>query len=440
MWHAVQADVAELTEQPHTALTDLRLWAAGTPTWAEKAWTNLVSMLPVHDRWDIWVNWYEAVREGRTAWPGLKDIALENLEIEICTVPRELWDIEPLAANEAISHKIADAHVSVISPQGPGPRFELARSGQIVPLEYWEYDGSGNIPKRINSFLPLVRRAADDLLATLSPNDSHFLRRDVTDYLVAVNRTVDRIDWSQVYGLGLFVENAAAAADRAIGDRLIPPLEDPALAALESLRTLHSNLIMASGEGRALQEEADALRLTREQQQTLREDARYVADDLKNASDVAAPAAAATVARAAEQIGQGPHPERGSEFGLATIANLSIVLVSAATLASFVPVGATVAGVPGGLAGASVAWIGYEGLKKSKIYANATAALGGKYDELSKFGNDAVHARLVSLAPFRRFVRENEAPLRRIAKSTPRLHWMLRYIDFVVRSESERGS
>ena len=45
--------------------------------------------------------------------------------------------------------------------------------------------------------------------------------------------------------------------------------------------------------------------------------------------------------------------------------------------------------------------------------------------------------RLIALAPFRRFVRANEEPLRRIAQNSTQLRWALRYIDFIVRTNED---
>ena len=104
------------------------------------------------------------------------------------------------------------------------------------------------------------------------------------------------------------------------------------------------------------------------------------------------------------------------------------------------PRGVAVAGADGAVMGGGAAWIGYESLKKSGVYANATAALGRKDDESARIGGEVLYAQLLApLAPFRRFVRDNEAPLRRIAKNTSRLRWMLRYIDFIMKPVTERG-
>lgn len=110
-----------------------------------------------------------------------------------------------------------------------------------------------------------------------------------------------------------------------------------------------------------------------------------------------------------------------------------------ATLASFAPIGLGVGGTVGLAVGGGVAWVGFEGLKKSATYANGTAALGPRYDALQKTADEAFRARLVALATFRRFARDSEAPLRRIAENTSRLRWMLRYIDFIMKPDGERG-
>jgi hypothetical protein len=89
------------------------------------------------------------------------------------------------------------------------------------------------------------------------------------------------IAWGTVFGLGVMLESAAEAARRKIEDRLQPPLEDAAQAALDAILTLHGPLILATAEGRELAEAADNIRLTREEQAELRDNAQAVATELK---------------------------------------------------------------------------------------------------------------------------------------------------------------
>ena len=229
------------------------------------------------------------------------------------------------------------------------------------------------------------------------------------------------------------LENAAAAMKRKIDDRLLPSLEDAAQSALDSLLTLHGPLILATGEGRELQEQADRLRMTREEQLRLRGDAEVLALELLQSPDLIEPEVAGTVVQAIQAIGEGRFPERGAVFGFATIKNVVIVVLSGAALAAFLPAGVALAGTLGGLATAGPAWVGYESLKKSKIFAAATTALAEKFDQLIGGGEAKLAQRLTSLAPFKPFVGANEDALRRIATNTRQFRWILPYIDFVVR-------
>jgi hypothetical protein len=122
-------------------------------------------------------------------------------------------------------------------------------------------------------------------------------------------------------------------------------------------------------------------------------------------------------------------------YGLATVKNLTIVLVSAAMVAV---VGTTVAGMVGPAAGAGATWLSLESLKKSKVFQSTTSSLGTEIDRLLELGEATVRERLIAMASFRRFVLANERPLRQIAESTSALRWMLPYIDLVVERRGER--
>jgi hypothetical protein len=112
--------------------------------------------------------------------------------------------------------------------------------------------------------LPLVREAVEDLAARIGPNDNAFpeLARILARYRSAIASSEQAISWGLVWGLGVRLEETAAAAERQI-DRLTPALEDAAHAALQAWRTLHAPLILATAEGRELQGQADELRMTR---------------------------------------------------------------------------------------------------------------------------------------------------------------------------------
>ena len=192
-----------------------------------------------------------------------------------------------------------------IPPQGAGPHFTIGATGQIALAPPPELDAAGNDIGRIRQFLPLVRRVADDLAQAINTNQFAVLSRNLGDYRAAIAADASEIAWGVVFGLGVRLANAADAAQRQIEDRLLPPLEDPAQEALQSLRMLHGSLIMATSEGRELEEQADRLQMTREQQSALRADTVAIAAELHRAAEVIEPQADQVVTEAAEVIGEG---------------------------------------------------------------------------------------------------------------------------------------
>jgi formylglycine-generating enzyme required for sulfatase activity len=209
-------------------------------------------------------------------------------------------------------------------------------------------------------------------------------------------------------------------------------MEDAPHAALQAWRTLHAPLILATAEGRELQEQADQLRMTRAEQSALREDAKAVAEALRRADDISEPETAEVVTQAAEAIGQGRHPERGTVFGIATIKNTAIVLVGAAVVAA-------PTALVGGLVGVGLTMAAWETAKHTPFYVAALKALGADMHQLIERGGPEAERLIHRLAPFRAFVRANQEPLRRIAGSTPQLRWMTAYVDFVVRTDTDQG-
>ena len=313
--------------------------------------------------------------------------------------------------------------------QGAGPHFAIAPSGRIAQASPSTIDAVGNDTRRITQLIDLVRQTTDDLALTLRRSSNTFpeLLRDLNAYRSALSHEVSDVPWGLVWGLGVKLEEAAAAAERKIEDRLSPPLEDAALSSLQSLRALHAPLILATAEGRELQEQADLMSMTREEQSALRSDAAAFSLSLEQSTNLIEQEASDIISEAATSIGQGRHPNRGTTFGIVTIKHTAIVLV-----------GAAVIGIPahyiGGVVGTSLTMGAWEAVKKAPSFALATAALGDEFNRILEKGGAAAEGQIARLAPFRRFILDNEAPLRRIAASTTQLRWMAAYIDFLVQT------
>lgn len=425
------ADDALFVEDSPSRLVACDLWHNKTPRWAIRSWTGLRRGMPTLGQgWEIWVEWYDhcvlnvATRSG----PALDRILYK--------LPDKFWQQQAVIINAHI-RALADEELR-IPRQGAGTHFTIGRSDTITLAPPTSFDAAGNDSRLIRDILPLVRQAADELDAGLNSSHNAYpeLGRVVGAYKRSIEGSQESMRWSYVWGLGVRLEAAQEAAKRDMDARLTPPLEDASYAALQALIPLHWTLIMATAVGRILQDQADRLRMTRSEQSALRQIVSELAQDLRQADNVIDEQASDAITYAVDGIGQGHHPERGTTFGLVTVRHISIVLVSAAILASFVPIGDTIGGIPGSVAGAGLAWPGYEILSRSKVFSSAAAALGHGFDRLLELSEAQLAQRLVRLAPFRHFVREHEQELRRIASTTQQLRWMTPYIDYVMRAEA----
>jgi transcriptional regulator with XRE-family HTH domain len=307
-----------------------------------------------------------------------------------------------------------------IPSQGPGPHFRLGPAGMIALAPPTDIDAQGNDIVRIRQLLPLVRRTVDDLIRDLNPNAFPELVRNVAEYRAAVAGDETQIAWGLVFGLGVMLQHSADAARRKIEDRLQPALEDAAQSELDTLLTLHGPLILATGEGRELADQADRMHLTREEQTNLRQDAEAVAGELRAAINIIEPPAAKVVVDAAEIIGQDPHPERGTAYGIATVRNVAVGLVGVAAVSTAFGVGPVET---------AMTWVGIEALKKSNTFSALTTTLGGHIDRAFRIG-----------AIYRRFVIDNQEPLHRIATNSVHLRWMLPHINRISAGSSGEGT
>jgi hypothetical protein len=424
------------------------LWPDGTPDWAEEAWSRVRAVLlgTTGEDWEVWIELYDALLAGNA--PPDPAVALAY------TMPDDaLWNEGPRVVNAEIKRLLAEAQSKAeaqkspelppepdaepIPPQGPGPHFTLSPDLRIALAPPAEIDAEGNNLARIRPLLLTIRQAAADLAGNINPNIHPELARIVAQYREALGSESEAVPWGLLFGLGVRLQNAGAAASRDILDRMREPLEDAAQEALESVLTLHGPLILASKEGRELFEDAERLRLTRDQQAAQREDAQTIAHGLKNSPELIELPAATVAEEAAATIGKGPHPERGTVFGRATFRNIATIILPAAVLATAGAVaGAYLGAGIGGVVGAGAGAVGTAVMRESERVKLAAKALGAGFDRLLEHGDQAMIDGLRRLTPFRRLVIALEEPLRRYAEMA-QSRWMLRYIDFIVRTNSD---
>lgn len=160
-----------------------------------------------------------------------------------------------------------------------------------------------------------------------------------------------------------------------------------------------------------------------------------VAARLASTPSIITRGASDSVSKAVETIGTGPHPERGAVYGLATVKNVSAILIGGAAAATPAVIGALL-GDPytGAVVGAPLSLLAVETVKKSPAFNALVTQLGAKLDEMTDLElRSWLDEKVRRLAPFRAFVTKHRDSLTRIAEATPELKWMLKYIAFICR-------
>ncbi|WP_156395893.1 hypothetical protein [Bosea sp. Leaf344] len=332
-----------------------------------------------------------------------------------------------------LSDKSEDVILENIPSQGVGPHFEVSQDFVIDRVDP-PYSLSANEYSRITEKLqPLVVKSAKDLSVRLIGNQFRELHDAVSKYIDLLDKNDLRlIAWSEVWGMGVIIRNILDASERHIRDRMLPELEDPAKAAIESLLTLHGPMILSTRDGQELSDQSSLFDKGRAERAVLKEATEEIAAAVSRRTDIATKSAAETVASAADAMAEGSHPERGAVYGLASVRNVMIPLVAAAVVTSPSTLGYLTMGQPGAVIATPFPLVAVEGLKKSPQFMSFISALGSKFDDA--FEKDPLlwlRESARRLAPFRSFFIENKDSLLKITSKTPELRWLEKYIRLI---------
>jgi hypothetical protein len=431
IWAAVSRDANFIAsgETAHT-LASQPLWPNGVPEWAEEYWKLLQEALPREDKWQVWIDWYNR------RLVGLADP--EEIELLFATVPYKERDKGRAAANRWIGERLEELQRKDSSPpetprQGPGPHVEIdEETGAIVPAKPESLNVEGNNVARLNAQHPQIVRLAGELLANLGQNEQPELFAAAKNYFGGVNRDLSQIDFERLWGEGVYLEEAAVAAERDIKNRMREPLNDAALTALNALLRIHGPFILATRAGLQNLAFANAYDLRSEEEKEQRAAALELAQEFKANSDVVSPETAASFAHFAEQPESTPHPERSGAFRMGMARNIAIVITAGATIgAIIVEIGLETGNPVAGLAALPL----IEGLKKSKPFLDVAGLVAGELDKLSEADARALLERLnkIPFDRYRRFVLDHEALLRRLAGAQKQSHWLHEHLDWLKR-------
>ncbi len=276
--------------------------------------------------------------------------------------------------------------------------------------------------------------SAEQLISHLSDNEFPELLGIVHKYCASLTRnTAQKIDWIDVWGLGVRLQNAAYAANRDVTLRTLPPLEDPAAAALDSLLEIHAPLILATKVGVELTDKSTNFYMTRRQQLAFGELAKVFAERLNADGLQITEAVSEALDDAIDAIGREPNPERGTVYGVVTITNLFVVVIGAAAVATPAVVGALMGNaILGTAVGAPIALVVVKAIKKNPAFTALVTQLGGKLEEMSSLDLRVwLNQKATLLAPIRDFVRKNKQLLRNLIGSLEILGRAAKYLSLI---------
>jgi hypothetical protein len=373
LWSAVSRD-ADFIAAGGTAqaLASMPLRADSEPERIGNYWKLLQDALPRKDDWQVWIDWYNRRLEG------VSDP--EDIELIFATVPDKEREAGPAAANKWIKERLEELRKKESPPeiprQGPGPHVEIdAETGAIVPAKPESLDAEGNNLARLNAHHPRIVRLAGELLANLGQNEHPELFAAAKSYFDNVNRDLNQIDFERLWGEGVYLVEAEAAAARRIKDAMREPLNDAALAALKALLQIHGPFILATKAGLENLAFANAYEMRPDEAKEQRAAAIELAQEFKDNPDVVAPETAANFAHFAEQSDSTKHPERSGAFRMGMALNIAIVIAAGATIGVIiVEIGLATGNPIAGLAALPLV----EGLKKSKSFLEVSVASEAK--------------------------------------------------------------
>jgi hypothetical protein len=434
VWAAISRDCEIVANQNWERLLLQPLWPKDlkvTTFWQlKKSEYNFIDHLRNLPNSHVWLRWYDRVQSGT--------LASEEIELLYADPALdELWEKEN--GFELVTAWIAERlPQSELPPQGSGTHMGPTDGGEIGHADAVDIDSAGNNIKRINQLRPLALKCVSELKAHLSSNLHPELIAATDQYFAALTGLDNRVDWGTVWGLGMMLESRAKAADRQIADRLLPELEDPAKAALDSLLKIHGPLVLSTQDGQDLFEDEKKYRLPAKELKAMYTAIEDLIVRLTNAPKILREDAKATFESMASTPLDEDKPERTASYISGTTKNAVIVLVAGAVAASPTIVSALVYGAHPVVAITGAATVGgsllfSEAIKKSKPFAALQATLTTGLDTLHDINlSEWSKKQAIRFAPFRRFVIDNEAALLAVA-DREKLEWLQDYIALIIR-------
>ena len=167
-----------------------------------------------------------------------------------------------------------------------------------------------------------LRSASAELCRSLAGTNAYpDLLRAVENYRIALLE--DPMSVSRLYGRGVRFENAARSVRRRIDTEELPEFGAETEHHISSVLDLHATYIMSEEVGQRLVEGAAAYRRTPDETTALREAAAQLCAAVGQRPDIFSEAVRSYVAEVAQDVGEGPHPERSNQVAVTSLGNIT---------------------------------------------------------------------------------------------------------------------
>jgi hypothetical protein len=304
--------------------------------------------------------------------------------------------------------------------QGPGPHFIIRDDGRIDFAPVDALDQQGNNLGLLKALHPNLRELARNSVEALDKDNrphAALLERGYS-YLELIDQELEDVSFDRLYVAGVRFRNALDAANEKIAEGELPPFDERTGEVLESLLNLHGPFVLGTAVGLELVSAEARYQRNPVEERELRRASQEFARELLGRPEIISPEAAKFILGTTEEIGVGKNPERSTIVATATVTNVVIVSIAAATISALAVVGGIVAGPAGLVGGAVFSLLGFEALKKSKSFLAIVGMLTNRIDRISDsdFEREIVNLKR-RLEPHGTFVQAMEPTLKKLGNA-----------------------
>ena len=350
--------------------------------------------------------------------------------IRVINYIRQQQNLPPVDSQSIAFAAAREAPPSIPAP-GPGPHFVLRDDGVVDFAPPEALDREGNNIAHLRVLHPALRDLARALANALSGGNvphANLLDR-ARAYLELVDQGLETVPFARLYVEGVLLQNATGAARSKISESELPSFEEKVEGVVGSLLDLHGTFMLSTADGHQLIVAEERFKRSQEQKEELRQATLDLARSLQQRPDLVSAGAADFVAQSAKEADLGANPDRGIVVASSMATNVTLVLVSSATVGALAVAAGALTGIVGG---AVTTLIGYEAVKKSKSFQAVIGVVTKGIDQLPEIeAAKGFSDRTKRLLPYAGFVLKIEPVLRRLAKDRSQFGWLNASLDWL---------